>query len=183
MSGTGDPQFFKRASIAFFAIFVLLLLIDYGAHYYGPDRFTFSNSHHKLMDLWWTAINDAKFLVGGSVLSAFVIYMGNGNRKIAFRSVIRDWADESKRYKPPVCGIISFVLPLAGIPFAYMINTPPGTRWGWGGEVPFIMIVFSSILGGLIAAIIGIVRREKFMVLSEIGLLLNGLSIFLALTL
>ncbi len=82
--------------------------------------------------------------------------------------------------KPPFFGVLSLVLPLLGIPFAYTVTPSSQAGWGWGGAVELVVIIFASFLLGLVSAVIGIIRSEKYIVLSWIGFLLNGLPILLA---
>jgi hypothetical protein len=95
-----------------------------------------------------------------------------------FLGIRPDIDKQSLRRRYPIFGAISLIAPLAGIPFAYIIASNTSAEGeGWGHFVAFVMIVFLSLLGGGISAIIGLVRSEEYLILSLIGLFLNLMPI------
>jgi hypothetical protein len=64
----------KKALIAFCCAFVLLLVMDYGSHYFSLGGFAYSNSQDRTSDVWWTFKRDAAILIGGAALCAAIIY-------------------------------------------------------------------------------------------------------------
>jgi len=80
----------------------------------------------------------------------------------------------------PVFGMLSVVFPLLGVPFAYVYAHGPSSQAGWGMEGAVIVFgIYSvSFLLGIISAIVGMVRLERFLVLPVIGFFLNGYPIF-----
>ena len=54
--------------------------------------------------------------------------------------------------------------------------------WGLGGAIIFILGGFLSLFGGLISAIIGLVRGEKYSFVSLLGLLLNAAVLLYVMT-
>jgi len=50
--------------------------------------------------------------------------------------------------------------------------------WGWGGAMELVLIILSAIFIGVVSAIIGLARSEKWIALSLIGLILNIAPVF-----
>ena len=81
--------------------------------------------------------------------------------------------------RQPICGVLSLVAPLLGVPFAFGLGKSyQGDSWGWGGFFILVMFGLGALLVGLAAALIGLARAEKYGVLPRIGLLLNGGILF-----
>jgi len=80
----------------------------------------------------------------------------------------------------PIFGILSVIFPLIGIPIAYIHAHGPSSQEGWGMEgAAIIFCIYSvSFLLGIISAIVGVIRMEKFILLPAIGFFLNGLPIY-----
>ena len=77
----------------------------------------------------------------------------------------------------PVCGICSVAFPLIGIALAYGVQLATSSYESGGGMVTgffMIMILAASFFLGLISAIVGLVRWERPIWFSLIGLCLNG---------
>jgi hypothetical protein len=79
--------------------------------------------------------------------------------------------------KSPVFGLISLLLPLFGIPLAFVLAKSPNSSasgFGWGPGVLVLLIgFFGSALLGVVAALIAVGRSERCRVLQLLGLLLN----------
>jgi hypothetical protein len=91
-------------------------------------------------------------------------------------------SDIEDQKKPPVFGVLSLVLPLVGAPLAYLIAKPTEAGWGWGGAMQLVVIISLVLLCGIVSAVIGLNRSEKYVGLSLLGLILNLLPIVLVLT-
>jgi hypothetical protein len=76
--------------------------------------------------------------------------------------------------RSPIFGIISVIAPFLGYAFAYVAASNTSKEGeGWGAFAVFVLVIFLSLLFGLISSIVGLVRSEKPMFLPLIGLFLN----------
>jgi hypothetical protein len=91
-------------------------------------------------------------------------------------------SDIQNEKKPPSFGVLSICLPLIGIPLAYASTKPTEAGSGWGGAMQLVVIVSIILLCGIVSAIIGLNRSEKYAGLSLFGLVLNVLPIILVLS-
>ena len=87
--------------------------------------------------------------------------------------------NEKLSRKSPVFGILSLIFPLVGVPFAYIFAHGSSSEAGWGmeGAVIIFGIYSVSFLLGIISAIVGMVRLERFIILPVIGFVLNALPV------
>ena len=77
--------------------------------------------------------------------------------------------------KPPVCGVLSLAAPLLGLPLVFgLAKGQQGVGWGWGAFFILVIGGLIALVVGVVAALIGLGRSEKFSALSVIGLVLNG---------
>lgn len=88
--------------------------------------------------------------------------------------------------KPPFFGVFSLVFPVFGIAvissLAHSAGRYGNDSWGLGGAIIFILGGFLSLFGGLISAIIGLARGEKYSFVSLLGLFLNAAVLLYVMT-
>ena len=78
--------------------------------------------------------------------------------------------------KAPIFGVISLILPILGVPIAYLVLVVLSMFFEVDSLVMFanfIIIAFFILIFGLVSAGIGLFRRESFLVFTLLGLLLN----------
>ena|SRR5216684_2998432 len=86
----------------------------------------------------------------------------------------------------PICGVLSIAAPFIGAAFAclcYLASAPLShyTDESFRVGVWLVLLIYSSILCGMILAAIAAVREEKYRALSWIGFLLSaGLFLYAA---
>ena len=85
-----------------------------------------------------------------------------------------------KLNRNPVFGLLSIVIPLFGIPLAFLISCiviAPDVyddAYIWGRVGVFVILSIIAILLGFVSGIIALSRGERFRILSFLGLLTNG---------
>lgn len=79
-----------------------------------------------------------------------------------------------------IFGVISIAFPLLGIPVAHLIGAAYSVNTDGSGQIDYfgafgIFMFFSVlvILSGSVSAIVALIRRERFLLLSLSGLVLN----------
>jgi hypothetical protein len=87
--------------------------------------------------------------------------------------------------KPPLFGVVSLLFPSPFLIFLLLSVVdphPPSGSATIAGAAIAILLILLSLCGGLISALIGLARGERYSFLSLIGLLLNAFILIYIMT-
>ena len=89
----------------------------------------------------------------------------------------------SRAVRPPCrCGLFSLVAPLVGLLIGYAslwVRWMRPDDWGFGHLVVGIAIFAFFAVIGLFCAIVSLMRREKWVLVPLLGLLINAITLYL----
>jgi hypothetical protein len=81
---------------------------------------------------------------------------------------------QSIERRAPVCGIASAAVPFVGAGVGYVVlHSSPGGEAGWYYLIYALVLFLASLLAGVVLAVIGTTRHERFGALPWIALFLN----------